>query len=115
MKSVVAILVFFALGQSALAQTAEPVRVPTDRRANYSIIVQDVGHGRSALMVISRRIGPSGTSFAIREVNCVDQTFRYMADGDSLDEALENIDDTQRMSDLVTGSISYYIVQAACR
>ena len=90
------------------------VPVPTDSKASYKIVVQDVGYGKSALIVISQRIGPSGESFAIREVNCEASTFRYMGEGDTLDEAMNSVDDTAAMSSLVDGSISDYIVRAAC-
>ena len=64
--------------------------------------------------MISERIGPSGTSYAIREVNCEANTFRYMGEGDTLEEATNNVDDSATMSPLVDGSISDYIVKAAC-
>lgn len=90
------------------------VSVPTDPGATYKIVVQDLGYGRSALVVISQRIGSSGTSFAVREVNCDASTFRYMGEGDTLEEAMNSVDDTATMSPLVDGSISDYIVRAAC-
>jgi hypothetical protein len=90
------------------------VSVPTDSGATYKIVVQDLGYGRSALVVISQRIGSSGTSFAIREVNCDAGTFRYMGEGDTLEQAMNSVDDTATMSPLVDGSISDYIVRAAC-
>lgn len=106
---------------AAISTTAEAevikstsVSIPTDSGASYKIVVQDVGYGKSALVVISQRIGSSGTSFAIREVNCEASTFRYMGEGDTLDEAMNSVDDTAPMSPLVDGSISDYIVRAAC-
>lgn len=96
------------------AKAAELVAVPTDPSARYSIVVQDVGLGRRALMVISKRDGSSGTSYSIREVNCLNGTFRYMGEGDTLSEATASVRDDAPMSQLVQGSISYYIVQASC-
>lgn len=91
------------------------VPVPTDSKARYTIVIEDVGHGKSALAVISKREGPSGTSFAIREVNCITHTFRYLGEGDTLEEAMDNLNDRAKMSALVDGSISDYISRAACK
>ena len=93
---------------------AERVLVPSDPKATYDIEVMDVGQGKSALFVVGKRVGPSGTSFTAREVNCVNATFRYMGEGDTFDEMKANINDRASMAPLVEGSISYYIVQAAC-
>lgn len=108
-----------ALGVALILSTsssalAERVLVPSDPKATYDIEVMDVGQGKSALVVVGRRVGPSGTSFTAREVNCVNATFRYMGEGDTFDELKANINDRAPMAPLVEGSISYYIVQAAC-
>lgn len=93
---------------------AERVFVPSDPNATYDIEVMDVGEGKSALLVVGKRVGPSGTSYTAREVNCFKSTFRYMGEGDTFNEMKANINDRARMGPLVQGSISYYIVQAAC-
>lgn len=116
-NTVVKILLLASIASSFLATgafSAESVNVPSDSSANYGIVVRDVGFGREALIVISKRDGSSGTSYSIREVNCNNQTFRYMGEGDTLEEAMDSLDDKSKMSPLVEGSISYYIVRAAC-
>ena len=97
------------------ANAFETVSVPTDAKASYVMKIIDVGLGKNTLAVLTRRVGSSGTSWAIREVNCSSQKFRYMGEGDTLDEVIASIDDRGKMSGLVTGSISYHIVQAACK
>lgn len=109
-----AVAALIATTASAEVVKSTSVSVPSDSGASYKIVVQDVGYGKSALIVISQRIGSSGTSFAIREVNCDAGTFRYMGEGDTLDQAMNSVDDTAQMSPLVDGSISDYIVRAAC-
>ena len=114
MKFITLAAAFSIFASGAYAQEFKTVSVPSDPNARYKIAVL-AGFDRSALSVVSQRQGPSGTSFAIREVNCINQTFRYMGEGDTLQDAMANIRDTDRMAALFTGSISYHIVQAACR
>jgi hypothetical protein len=38
-----------------------------------------------------------------------------MGEGDTLEEAISNLDDTKSMSLVTSGSISYYILKAACK
>jgi hypothetical protein len=94
-----------------LAETS--VVVPTDSKARYAIIdvkSVDVEH----IEVISRRDGPSGTSFAKRLVNCKEATFKYLAEGDTMvDLASSKPDET--MAELTEGSISAYISMYACQ
>ena len=113
MKIFVSIFISCLLFTSSIS-AAESVRVPSDPSSTYKIVVKDVGRARSALVVISERKGRSGISYAIREVNCLTRKFRYLSKGDTLDEALSRVKSSNSMSSLVTGSISYYIVSAAC-
>lgn len=106
---------FFVAVIPIALHSAEFVDVPSDPTAVYAITVKDVGKGDDALLIISKRDGTSGTSYALREVNCVNQTFRYMGEGDTLEDALNNVHDKDKMSGLVAGSISFHIVQAACK
>jgi hypothetical protein len=94
-----------------------PVSVPSDS-ASYGIVVKDVGFGKEALMVISQRVGKSGTSFAVREVNCYNSTFRYVGESNiSASDAMASAAtyNAGSMSPLTHGSISYYISNKACQ
>ena len=94
-----------------------PVSVPSDS-ASYGIVVKDVGFGKEALMVISQRVGKSGTSFAVREVNCYNSTFRYVGESNiSASDAMASAAtyNAGSMSPLTKGSISYYISNKACQ
>ena len=93
--------------------TAISVNVPSDPGVNYAIIVQDYGGGTKS--VVTKRDGKSGITYSIREVDCNFETFRYMGEGDTLEEAINNLDDTQKMSPITNGSVSYFILKAACK
>jgi hypothetical protein len=93
---------------------AQSISVPSDARARYEAV--SVIKRRDGLVeIITRRDGPSGISFARREVDCRRQLFRYIGEGDTLEEAKRPAPNPGRMAVLVEGSISYYVVRFACR
>ena len=110
MKKILTALALTVVATSV--QAATPVEVPSDPKASYAIVVKNINGAKA---VITQRKGPSGTSFSIREINCLNNTFRYMGEGDSIKEMIANVHDRDPMSRLVRGSISYYIVKAACK
>ena len=117
MKKLLVILIgsFFILLNFPILLNAAAisVNVPSDPGVNYAIVVKDYGRGTKS--VVTKRDGKSGTSYSIREVNCNSETSRYMGEGDTLEEAISNLDDTKSMSLVTSGSISYYILKAACK
>lgn len=93
---------------------AQPIAIPSDSRARYEAI--SVTKRQDGLVeIITRRQGPSGTSFARREVDCRRRMFRYIGEGDTLEEAQRPAPNPGQMAALVKGSISYEVVQFACR
>lgn len=105
---------FFIAGCDEADDRWTVVPVPSDSRAVYDMLLLDTGLGRDALAVVTRRQSTSGVSYGLREVNCHQRTFRYMGYGDSWDEMMASVDDTEPMTPLVNGSISYYVASAAC-
>jgi len=100
-----------ALSGTAMAETR--ISVPTDAKASYFILSKaKLANGN--LQVVSRRVGPSGTSYSRREINCQRMTFRYTGEGDTLRE-LDQPYNKGAMGPLTEGSISTYISMAACR
>lgn len=93
----------------------EAVSVPTDPGATYRLLEWRKlpnGH-REAL---TRRDGPSGTSFARREIDCQAMQFRYLGEGDTIEEArLDRPEPPGPMGDLTEGSISTYVSEFVCR
>ena len=98
---------------AGIAQAGERIPVPTDSKATYELVSKQNIKGR--LLVITKRVGPSGTSFAAREIDCQNATFRYLSEGSSMDALRANVRDTDPMSPLTRGSISTYVAIYACK
>lgn len=98
---------------SALAQAREmAIFVPSDSRAVYTVVERSKAGSKRT--ILTKRVGPSGTTYARREVDCVGETFRYLGEGDSVAEARRG-KATDQMGPLVHGSISYYVAREACK
>ena len=101
-----------ASGMPALASETA-IAVPTDPGAAYTLLsYRKLNNGH--VEAVTRRVGPSGQSFARREISCRNMTFRYTGEGDTLEE-LNAPYDRGRMGRLIEGSISTYISKAVCR
>ena len=98
---------------SITAQAGEMINVPTDTKASYELLMKQNIKGN--LLVVTKRVGPSGTSFAAREIDCQNGTFRYLSEGDSMAAVKANVRDTERMAILTRGSISTYVAIHACK
>lgn len=89
----------------------KPLPVPSDTKAQYFVLERDTkGNERK---ITTKRIGPSGTSYAQRLVNCSAGTFRYLGDGETL-AAMKASQPSTSMAPVTQGSISYYVSEAAC-
>jgi hypothetical protein len=105
------------LSVTALTAQAE-TKIPSGAgdKGTYFIMSNQVIQGRN--LVVSRRAGPSGTSFAAREINCQNETFRYVAEGDTVEDMKKNVTirvQDMSMAPITYGSASYYVVKAACK
>lgn len=97
------------VGEAAFAQT---IVVPSDSRAIYAAVnVKKIN--KNEVEIITRRHGSSGTSYAKRLVNCSSMTFKYLSEGDTLED-LNKPGPISAMSPLVSGSISDVISRWAC-
>ena len=112
MKTTLAVLAFISFAVAAQAASAQKIYVPSDRRASYTA-VEVKNAGRGMIEIITKRNGPSGTSYARRLVDCVGSKFKYLGEGDTLEEARRNRP-SPGMGSLVQGSISYYVSAYAC-
>jgi hypothetical protein len=97
--------------RDATAQTVEQISVPSDPKARYFVTKIDA-HAAGMIEISTRREGPSGTSFAIRQVKCEPLRFAYIAEGDSETNLVR--DSTPVFSKLVDGSISDVVARYAC-
>ncbi|KMK66035.1 hypothetical protein [Puniceibacterium sp. IMCC21224] len=87
------------------------IKIPSDPKAMYFVLGID-GRTDGRIEITTRREGPSGTSFAIRLVQCEPLLFGYIADGDSQADLVR--EPAPEMTELVDGSISDVISKAAC-
>ena len=88
------------------------IKVPSDPKAKYYALEKS-GKGAERV-ILTKRVGPSGTSYSKRLYNCANNTFKYLADADTLDGLVKSKPEP-RMSELVEGSISYYVGREACK
>jgi hypothetical protein len=99
------------MGQPVAAQ---PISVPSDPRASYTALaIRPLANGR--VEITTQRIGPSGTSFAVREIDCRTRSFRYLGEGDTRAAAEARRSPSPTMGALFQGSISDHVAAFACR
>lgn len=83
----------------------------SDPRASYT----DEGSGilsNGNLWIVTRRSGPSGVTYSKREIDCASGNFRYLQEGESLEDMSDSVDE---MGVLTEGSISTLVSDYACR
>lgn len=100
-------------GPHAHTGDGEKVVVPSDPKATYFIL--DRAGTTERPIVTTKRIGPSGTSYTRRECDCNNRTWRYLAEGDTLEELEASPKPNEPMGPLVEGSIADVMWQHACR
>ncbi|MGB4106633.1 MAG: hypothetical protein WBK55_02425 [Alphaproteobacteria bacterium] len=99
----------FLISQDAYA---ESILVPSDSKASYEALsVKKLDNNQ--VKIVTKRIGSSGESYSKRLVDCNSMTFKYLGDGDTLDE-MEASKPSPNMSELVSGSISDVVSRYAC-
>lgn len=88
-----------------------PIRVPSDAKATYFVLeLSKKGNSRT---IVTKRVGPSGTSFSKRLFNCNNGSVKYLGTGDTL-SAMNASTPEKSMSPVVEGSIPSYIGGYAC-
>jgi len=92
----------------------ESILVPSDPGATY-LLLRWSRLPNGNLEAVTRRDGRSGTSFARREIDCDAMTFRYLGEGDTLEQALADSPNPGQMSELTSQSISTYVSEFVCR
>jgi hypothetical protein len=63
--------------------------------------------------ILTKREGKSGTSYSIRQIDCARHQFRYLGEGDTLEEAKAK-KSSGSMGPLTDQSISTYVADYAC-
>lgn len=91
----------------------ERVAVPSDPGAAYRLLHWSrLPNGN--VEAVTRRDGRSGTSFARREIDCGARSFRYLGEGDTMNEALADSPGPGGMDALTEGSVSAHVSQIVC-
>lgn len=89
--------------------------VPSDTKASYYLT--EVSSLGGNLSIVTKRLGPIGQSFSKREIDCSANMFRYLGDGETLEE-MNSAYDVKSMRHAKKGDvntkISYDIIQDVC-
>jgi hypothetical protein len=89
----------------------ETIVIPSDTKARYFPLER--GGTATDPTLVTKRVGPSGTSFSQRLFDCRAGTFKYLGDGATLAE-MRNSQPNANMTALVDGSIADYLWRHAC-
>lgn len=88
-----------------------PLVVPSDSKGTYYILEKGgKGHMRT---IVTKRVGPSGTSYSKRLFDCNQGTVKYLGTGDTLAQMNAGKPEA-KMAPVVDGSIASYVGGAAC-
>jgi hypothetical protein len=101
-----------AVAAKKLAEEYE-LGVPSDPKARYTVLSADQ-IDEEYVTVTSRRDGQAGAYFSKRLVNCRKGTYKYLAEGETLEGLATGTPDAT-MSNLTGESISTYIAISACQ
>ena len=86
--------------------------VPSDPNADFYVL--DKAKRGSMSVIITKRVGSSGTSYSSRLYNCQDNTVKYLGTGETR-QAMEQSNPDPNMSPIAEGSIAYYVGVEACK
>lgn len=97
---------------AAAALAGMEFRIPSDTKARWGLI--DITQkAADSNFIFTHRIGPSGVTYSMRHYDCGTHKVRYLATGETINEMRASKADA-KMSDIVPGSITYYLGQLAC-
>lgn len=106
--------VFLSIIIATSAFAAEkPLDVPSDPKAKFFVL--EKGSSGAERTIVTKRVGPSGTSYSERLYNCTDRTVKYIGTGDSIAEMVASSKVTTNMGPIIQDSIAYYVGIEACK
>lgn len=110
-----------AASESSVASatpTGQYIPVPSDPHANYYALTLTRGLNDGEVILTTHRDGPSGTSYTKRLNDCIAHTYRYLGDGDTIEEMNSPSPAFQRANAnpaaIASGSISDFLWNYAC-
>jgi hypothetical protein len=106
-------VLLFATMMSAIISMAAETRfaVPSDPDAQYYVL--DRGGSGTERTIVTKRVGPSGTSYSKRLYNCTSRAVKYLGGGDTLERMLSSSANAG-MTPIVAGSVADYVGRIAC-
>jgi len=88
------------------------LNVPSDPKATF-FILEKGGKGIERT-IVTKRVGPSGTTYSRRLYNCTNNTVKYLGSGDTMSAMISSKADPS-MAPIVQGAIAYYVGLEACK
>jgi hypothetical protein len=110
MKVYSVLLAVLLSASMALAETM--LNVPADPTAQH-VLVKKGGTG-AARLIVTKRVGLEGISFAKRLYNCKENTVKFLGSAGSVEEIAGSKPDG-KMETIAAGSIDFFIGAEACK
>ncbi|WP_230467978.1 hypothetical protein [Biostraticola tofi] len=111
MKLTAALILGFAFSLSAQAAVYK-LHIPTDIKAEYTVL--EKGGKGNFKAIVTKRVGPSGTSFSKRLYDCSNHTVKYLGEGDTFEE-MQSSSPHSDMAPIFDESIADYVGREACK
>lgn len=86
--------------------------IPSDAGARFFVL--EKSGSPEARIIVTKRVGSSGTSYSKRLYNCKYDNVKYLGSGSTL-SAMETSQPDPDMASIVEGSIAYYVGIEACK
>ncbi len=102
-----------ALLAAPVSARAQTIPVPSDTRASYTVL-QLTPRPDGLVELLNQRVGPSGTSFARREVDCRNNQFRFLGDGETLEQAQRPLKVPQVSQRLIKDTVQWDVFRFVC-
>lgn len=90
---------------------AEQMKIPTDPKANYTIIEKD--KNGSMATIVTKREGPAGITYSKRLYDCSAWKVKYLGSGETLEQMRSSQEDPG-MSRIGEETIADYVGRRAC-
>jgi hypothetical protein len=88
------------------------LHVPSDPKATFFVLER--GGKGAERTIVTKRVGPSGTTYSRRLYNCTNNTVKYLGSGETLSDMNSSKPDPS-MVPIVEGAIAYYVGLEACK
>ena len=91
--------------------TIDSFTIPSDPKGVY-VVLEKSGEGNERT-ILTKREGPSGTTYSKRLYNCAENTVKYLGTGSTM-EAMNASPADPNMAPITDSSIAHYLGLKAC-